>query len=133
MDACSPCLGTDAVSTNAGALSCTACPTGKTANSAKTSCGELACKHRIQLLSFLPVDCSYPFSFKNLPVISIHKSLKNIVTDPCPRGTYKDSSMSECKRCAENTVSDGGAVKCQHCSPGTVAGDDRVACCEYPR
>ena len=47
----------------------------------------------------------------------------------CVAGTYKDSSVTSCTKCAENSITDKtGAASCTSCSAGTVSNDERTQC-----
>ena len=56
--------------------------------------------------------------------------LSNIasVSDKCPAGTYRNSSMATCTKCDTNTVSKTGAAFCTVCEPGTVANENKTKC-----
>ena len=58
-------------------------------------------------------------------------SLKNhtgTFSDPCHSGTYRDSSMLECKKCPANTYSTEGAGLCIACPQGSAASEDGIKC-----
>ena len=46
----------------------------------------------------------------------------------CPAGTYKDSSMVECKQCPPNTYSTESSGLCTACPQGSQANKDRTQC-----
>ena len=47
----------------------------------------------------------------------------------CSAGTYRDSTVTICTKCAENSISEQtGAASCTSCSAGTVSNDERAQC-----
>ena len=54
-------------------------------------------------------------------------NLKNPTVD-CSAGTYRDSAVTSCTRCAENSVAQTGAASCNSCLAGTVSNDERTQC-----
>ena len=47
----------------------------------------------------------------------------------CSTGTYRDSTITSCAKCAENSISEQtGAASCTSCSAGTVSNDERTQC-----
>ena len=54
-----------------------------------------------------------------------------ISSEPCPAGSYKDSSMTECKPCPDNTYSTASAGLCTPCPQGSRASNDNIRCGKY--
>ena len=48
--------------------------------------------------------------------------------DPCPAGTYKDSSMTECQQCPTNTYSEERLGFCRTCPHGSLANKANTQC-----
>ena len=47
----------------------------------------------------------------------------------CSAGTYRDSTVTICTKCAVNSISEKtGAASCTSCSAGTVSNDERTQC-----
>ena len=47
----------------------------------------------------------------------------------CSAGTYRDSTVTSCTKCAENSISEQtGAASCTSCSAGTVSNDELTQC-----
>ena len=51
--------------------------------------------------------------------------------DPCPAGSYKDGSMTECQQCPINMYSAEKAGLCATCPRGSLASDDHTKCSKY--
>ena len=46
----------------------------------------------------------------------------------CQAGSYKDTSMTECKLCPDNKISEEKAGICSECSQGTAANEQHTEC-----
>ena len=46
----------------------------------------------------------------------------------CQAGTYKDTSMTECKLCPDNKISEEKAGICSECPQGTAANEQHTEC-----
>ena len=81
------------------------------------------------------IERSIIFLKERSQIISVHSAANYLtititkkISAPCHSGTYRDSSMLECRKCPANTYSTEGAGLCIACPQGSVASEDRTIC-----